>query len=378
MGFFRHPQQLWIRRANFQVHLWAGLILGLYVVIIGVTGSVLVFGAELEKFEFPNHWPQAKPNQSVADLAVVIESLRLSYPQTHIVSVFAPNSTEPVFQATLQSVRRITVACAPVTGQVLEEIPSKTSKLEWVYDLHENLLARRTGREVNGACAAALLLVAFTGLVNWWPGVRRWRKALVVDFRRRWKRINFDLHSAAGFWTFGLVVVWASSGIYFAWPDKVLAFVTCFSPVINSRPPEVTVDSNAEMVKLDFHSMIAEAHAIDPGTQWKGLIFPSGRRSPFEVLMSRSPGIGRDYEDTLYFNPYDGRFISIWRYGVNRSVGDWLIWLQIPLHFGTHWGIAVKCLWATFGLALPVLAVTGLFMYWNRFLSKRWRQLTQA
>ena len=54
--------------------------------------------------------------------------------------------------------------------------------------------------------------------------------------------------------------------------------------------------------------------------------------------------------------------------GVNESVGDWLIWLQIPLHVGTSWGLAVKGLWALAGLALPLLASTGLVMYWNRVL----------
>lgn len=91
--------------------------------------------------------------------------------------------------------------------------------------------------------------------------------------------------------------------------------------------------------------------------------------------MSRSPGIGRDYEDTLYFNPYNGQYISLWQYGVNKSAGDWFVWLQIPLHFGTHWGLGIKCLWSAFGLSLPVLAVTGLAMYWNRWLAKKWHRL---
>ena len=51
MGFFqrllRRPQQLWVRQANFQVHLWAGIILAIYLVLIGVTGSIVVFRPEL-------------------------------------------------------------------------------------------------------------------------------------------------------------------------------------------------------------------------------------------------------------------------------------------------------------------------------------------
>ena len=70
----------------------------------------------------------------------------------------------------------------------------------------------------------------------------------------------------------------------------------------------------------------------------------------------------------MYFNPYNGDYISTWRYGVNQSLGDWIIWSQVPLHFGTYWGLGVKIVWAVAGLAIPLLAVTGLLMYWNRAL----------
>ena len=45
----RQPQTLWIRRALFQVHLWAGLAIGLYIVLLSVTGSALVYRVELDR-----------------------------------------------------------------------------------------------------------------------------------------------------------------------------------------------------------------------------------------------------------------------------------------------------------------------------------------
>src|SRR5688572_12896176 len=44
------PQRVWLRRALFQVHLWTGLALGLYVVMLSITGSALVYRAELDRF----------------------------------------------------------------------------------------------------------------------------------------------------------------------------------------------------------------------------------------------------------------------------------------------------------------------------------------
>jgi uncharacterized iron-regulated membrane protein len=38
-----HPEHIWIRRATFQVHLWIGAAVSLYVLLMSVSGSLLVF-----------------------------------------------------------------------------------------------------------------------------------------------------------------------------------------------------------------------------------------------------------------------------------------------------------------------------------------------
>src|SRR5580658_485874 len=45
--WLRQPQTVWLRKATFQLHLWSGIALGLYILMISVTGSVLVYRNEL-------------------------------------------------------------------------------------------------------------------------------------------------------------------------------------------------------------------------------------------------------------------------------------------------------------------------------------------
>lgn len=49
----QQPQNLWVRRALFQVHLWSGVGIGLYVLMISMTGSVLVYANELYRAATP-------------------------------------------------------------------------------------------------------------------------------------------------------------------------------------------------------------------------------------------------------------------------------------------------------------------------------------
>ena len=45
--WLQRPQSLWIRKALFQVHLWVGLGIGLYVLAISISGSAIVYRREI-------------------------------------------------------------------------------------------------------------------------------------------------------------------------------------------------------------------------------------------------------------------------------------------------------------------------------------------
>jgi uncharacterized iron-regulated membrane protein len=378
--YIHRPQQLAVRRLNFQVHLWVGIILTLYMVMIGVSGSILVFRPALELLCGLKPWQNIRANRPPADLASVVENLKAAYPHSRIVSVDAPSENEATFIAVLEGRGRIKVACDPNNGQVLGIIPPTRHWLDVTAELHESLLIHpgSQGRMFNGIGAAFLLLLNATGMVIWWPGIRNWKRALKVDFARNWRRINFDLHLSVGFWTILIASFWAVSGIYFGWPRQVFLFVNSLSPIITARPPSITVTPESDAPEPDLRSLVARARSIDPGTTVGGIAFPYSRRAPLGILMRRGNSVGYEYVDTVYFDPYNGDYISTWKYGVNQSLGDWIIWLQVPLHFGTYWGLGVKLIWAAAGLAIPLLAVTGLLMYWNRALRRRWKTLRKS
>jgi len=379
-NFIRRPQRVWFRRFNFQLHLWIGLILTLYLIVIGLTGSLLVFREELEAMAGLNPWHGAKITGTPLDPAAVLEGVRTAAPRARIISLSAPTRSSPVYSAVVLGAGRnfglTNVAIDPATGRILGSIPRRLPPnwawLGVVRNLHETLLSGATGRKVNGFLAGLLLLVNLTGMVVWWPGIKGWPRALTVDFARTWRRVNFDLHRAAGFWTFAIVSFWAMSGVYFGWPKESADFIERISPIVSARPPAIRVEPPAEPARADLQAVLNEAVRLDPGTSLRQILFPAGRRSPLEVSMQRPGTRGAEFADTLYFDPYDGRCLAIWKYGVNQSFGDWLLWLQIPLHFGTFWGLGFRILWAAFGLAIPVLCVTGVLMYWNRYLRRKW------
>jgi uncharacterized iron-regulated membrane protein len=96
--------------------------------------------------------------------------------------------------------------------------------------LHDDLLGGQTGRKINGAAAIGVLLICVTGPVVWWPGVARWRRSLTLRRGVGWGRFLWDLHSAIGFWGIAFLLMLTASGLYLCFPDPFAAFADWVEP----------------------------------------------------------------------------------------------------------------------------------------------------
>ncbi len=67
---------------------------------------------------------------------------------------------------------------------------SRRFSIEWLVNLHANLLSGSTGRLVNGIGAICLTSLCMTGAIIWWPGIKNWRRSLTVNWRAHFARIS--------------------------------------------------------------------------------------------------------------------------------------------------------------------------------------------
>lgn len=125
--------------------------------------------------------------------------------------------------------------------------------MSWVLDLHDNLLFGETGRTINGLASAVFTILAATGVVIWWPGRRRWLQSLYVQVGVNWKKTNWSLHSAVGFWTALILLMWGISGVYLVFPNPfndVADFVEPFDDV--NFEPRVVDEVLRWLARLHF------------------------------------------------------------------------------------------------------------------------------
>ena len=216
--WLRQPQLLPWRRAVVQLHLWIGLALGLYIVVLSVTGSLSVLRPDVHRWFVPRSVPMEGTRLSGEALQ---EAVRRTYPLYEITSVFERRRPDTPVMVTLQrdgaTIERL---FDPYAARDLGlTYPPITEAIEWVVDLHDNLLAGTTGRAVNGVGALLFLMLAITGAIVWWPGVNRVRHSLVPGKPTKSARFARRLHNALGVWVLALALVWAITAVYFSFPD---------------------------------------------------------------------------------------------------------------------------------------------------------------
>jgi len=230
----RQPQSVWLRKALFQIHLWSGIGIGLYVLLISISGSILVYRNEL--FDYFTAKPvivEATGTRKTED--ELRARAAQAYPAYGVSQYFEskknPKEAVEIWMERTVGEGKVQRLFNPYTGEDLgNSIPAGIRMVSWMTELHLNLLNGDSGRIVNAAGAVLWTLLGLTGCVVWWPGIQNWRRSLWLSFRVGWKRFNWDLHSAMGIWTSLFVLMWGITGIYAALPAPFRAIVDYFDP----------------------------------------------------------------------------------------------------------------------------------------------------
>ena len=244
--WLRQPRTLFLRKACFQVHLWIGLAIGLYVVVLSLTGSALVFRNELNR-AFSPKGPAVDRTARIQSLEELTEAARHSYPNFVVARVGDVQQRSPVVQISLrregETIERVFNA---YTGEDLgDPFPMAARALLWVAVIHDDLLMveGQRGRVWNGIGSILTVLLCLTGAIVWWPGSAGWRRGVVFKWRSGWPRFSFDLHSTFGFWCFVPILIWAVSGLYLSMPTPFMAIVDWIvEPSNQIRPVDVALE----------------------------------------------------------------------------------------------------------------------------------------
>ena len=374
------------RKLWLNVHLWLGLGFGLFLAVIGLTGSVLVFWHELDEALNPALY-EATPSNGASRKSfdeiifaaeqsapkgldsVWLDARRENY--NYVFGFYYPNASPPPEQA-----EYLNIAVNPYTAEFAGQRayyhawnPLKHCLIGFFFKLHYALFLGETGVILVGILAVLFIISVLSGLILWWPLTGNWRRVLTIKPRASVERFNHDMHQTTGFYSLIVLLAVLLSGVYFNLPNQFRWLVECFSPLTPEAQATVTTPSVTPAV---LETALQQARHLYSGGAPQHYTLTGGEQGLMTACFKDIPEL-QPYvlaSRCLVFSRTDGKLIQIMD-PVRGSAGDVFMQWQWPLHSGQAFGWTGRILVFLSGLACPVLFVTGVIRWLQKRRAKR-------
>jgi uncharacterized iron-regulated membrane protein len=361
-----------VRRAAFLLHLAAGLGLGVWLVLVSLSGSLIVFRDEIEdalhrpltRVPTGNGWTALQP---------ILDRAKAAHPGATFHTVNLPTAPDRSvsFWGHDAAGRSFHAYANPFTGELLGADLAGDNPTEWLYLFHAQLLGQGTGERINGLGAIAWVFLFGSGLILWLPRKGRpWRDGFLVRWQAQARRRLYDLHRAAGFWSALPLLLVVVTGAYFPFkePFRWLAETVTGTPAAEDAPRPLPRTADQPVVSLD--DVIAASATVLPGFAPNWIHLPEDSRDVFTVRKRRPGEWRREGSNHLHVDPLTGDLLRSDLHA-ERSAAQRVLRAMFPLHVGTFGGWVTQLLWVLLGLVPAVLFVSGVLMWWRRLRPSR-------
>jgi len=387
-----------IRRYFIWQHRWVGLLMTVFLIVVGLTGSILAFQLQIDRLLNPELHVANPPKSAPLDLATLAERAEAANPHLRA-AYFSVEEDYAVIMVGAKSDPTTgkpydlgfdELILNPWTGKILGQGteygwtgpgPWRRRFLPFVYALHTTL-ATNFGWRIISILALVWTLDCFVGFYlslprgmgSFW---RRWVPAWKINFRANSTRINFDLHRAGGLWVWLLLFV-------FGWSSVMLELRQVYEPVMKTVFDYVTdqefVAKNSLPVPLDNpkitwreaeeageRAMTAQA-ALHHFTVERpyGMAYVSPFGAYTYCVRSSLDFRGHGWDTSVFIDGNTGQLR-----GVDLPRGQHLGNTITTLLWGIHYGdlrnfLPFRILIFVFGFFLSALSITGVIIWWKK------------
>ena len=352
-----------LRRIWLKAHRWLALSVGWILALVGLTGAILVVAQPLDRWSHPELFKvqQVTPGANIS-VQGVHEKLVAKFDHQSSFTLRAPRDESETLQALVRGKWNGVVFLNPHTGEEQGRRKDGDGVVNFLFKLHSSLMLKDTGKAILAWIALAYLVLLITGLILWWP--KRWPPSLKIELRKGLLRGLFDMHRIGGA-VLGLVIaVSVATGAYMAW-RPLGQFITTIAGEKVVKPPKMHPVSTSASVRPTLDDMVARAQAQFPNEPIGYIQIPAKPDQPVRVRMRLHDDPHPNGRTAVYIHPQSGEILAVHRWD-ELDVGARMNSVIYPLHTGELGGPMLEAVTFLSGLALGMLGITGIWLWWWR------------
>ena len=367
-----------LKKILFQLHWLLGITAGLVLALMGVTGAAYSFQDELLRALNPEVLRVEVRSGGVLPADVLlprIEAVSLQRVVRLNVEAAADAPGRVMFAPSPGQRRGTLRYFDPYSGELLGA-PRGQGFFELMLELHRFLAMGEYGKQITAASTLALIFFCLSGLYLRWPRqASSWRAWLSLDWAKRGRAFNWDLHAVAGTWCLAFYLCAALTGLYWSydWYREGL------TGLLGSEPAGKPRERGGRGAQPASEALPAVNHAA----LWAGLQQAAGAQlSAYSLRLPAAAGQPATVFYLLADAPHDRALNQVAldpqsgapsrnrRYR-QQAFGDQLLASVYALHVGSYFGLSGRILMLLASLSMPLFAITGWLLYLDRRRNKR-------
>ncbi len=357
-------------RTIWRWHFYAGLFCVPFIILLAITGSIYLFKPDLEAFRESDftglavNAERALPNQQIQ---TAIDAV----PGASFTAYRLPQQADDAVRiSVLNEGSQYYVYVNPFTLEVLNITETHSVLVEWVKNLHGELLMGDNGSLLVELAASWAIVLFITGLYLWWPRNAKGPGGVIyprinLGGRLFWK----DMHAVTGFWIAFFALFLLVSGLPWTtvWGG---AFKETRRLVESVTTQDWNTSSSAR--QQSWRSTAAshfdlQPHTLDTakglGFAWPAELSVANSKTNEWKLASQTQN--RPQRQTAWIDGHTGIVTDLSTFADKRTL-DKVIGIGIAAHEGHLFGRWNQLLGVLTALGLVTLAVSGLIMWLKR------------
>jgi uncharacterized iron-regulated membrane protein len=343
-----------MRKLILNIHLYLALAAGIFVTILGVTGSIMAFEDDIDRLSNSKLF-YSEPKGQQLSAAAILESLRKTYPGQRFGSLRLPGRPDGSYSVPMRGAQ---LFIDSYTGEIHGTRRGPTL-LQNIHTFHLRLLMGKPGEAIVRWVGVVILFLVISGLYLWWP-----LKRATVKPGAPARRLSFDLHNTVGIYSSAFLLVLALTGMAIGFDDTLVPWLT---NVTNSPTPRRNVPSTPRKAATPItpDDAIRSASAALPGAEPLAVTIPAGPRASYSVAMHFPEDLTPGGRSWVIVDQFSGQSLYV-ESSRNPPMATGFVIVNRAIHTGDIFGYFSKTLMSFASLMLVVQVITGYYMWWKK------------
>lgn len=355
-------------RFIFKIHSYTGLITGIAILLIGISGSILVFSRDLDDLIYRDI-KEVEPAGSRISLDSGFHFMKQNFPEMNYITYDGlPQDERSAFQFfMMKDGVQYKAFLNPYTSDVLHSGKRHDYWMDWLLLFHFTFTVHLWGEFAAAVLSLTLLVSIFTGAIVYRKYLLKALLFRVAVKFKNWRTASSGLHRLIGVWSLVfhvIIAVTAFSMLRHTFSKEH------FQGAFGENETDSAVYENAPDILFSIDSILTQINTVYPEFHAVFLTLPESKNTP-AYFYGYSDGVSFFYANYYDEIQADGKSITA-KFLDEKSTGEKFESMAYPVHAGHYGGMLIKIIYSLGGLTPGFLSITGFILWWRRKSKKHY------